>query len=339
MNAVFLPNVSNPYPKLLAGSLAKHNVSVTYGQAVPPVSWLIKNRGRVNVLHIHWPHALYRQGVIALNFFLFAVRLCAARLMGYKIVWTAHNILPHEKTYALYDIAARYLIIGLANHIIAHCGYARRAIAERFHRKKNVHVIPHGNYINHYPVTLSAREARERLKVPEGSFVYLFFGQIRPYKGLQNLIRAFKQLRDEKAVLLIAGKCSKESEQELLHQTGDDPRIITDFRHIPDNELSRYFMSADILVAPYADILTSGSVLLAFSFGLPVIAPARGCIPELVSMNSGIVYDPSHDNSLLSALKSIQARDTAAMGREAYHTAQKLDWNRIAYMTLQIYQK
>ncbi len=338
MNVVFLPDASNPYPKLLAGSLAKHNVSVTYGQAVPPVSWLIKNRGRVTVLHIHWPHALYRQGVIALNFFLFAVRLCAARLIGYKIVWTAHNILPHEKSNKFYDIAARYLIIGLANHIIAHCGYARRAIAERFHRKKNVHVIPHGNYINHYPVTLSAREARKRLKIPGGSFVYLFFGQIRPYKGLQNLIHAFKQLPEEKAVLLIAGKCSKESEQELLIQTGDDPRIITDFRHIPDNELSRYFSSADVLVAPYTDILTSGSVLLAFSFGLPVIAPARGCIPELVSMNSAIMYDPSHDNGLSGALMSIQTMSRESMGREAYSIAQQLDWNRIAYMTLQIYQ-
>ena len=91
-------------------------------------------------------------------------------------------------------------------------------------------------------------------------------------------------------------------------------------------------------VFPFVDVLTSGSTITALSFGLPVIVPAVGCLPELVDEAVGICYDQQQPGALQQAMLAMQQRDLASLRQAAYERAQTLDWQVIGRQTLAAYQ-
>ncbi len=343
MKILFCPKDSgNPYQSLLSRELQSLGVDVVYYHKLPENRWLMKNRHTVQVLHLHWPHTSYYRGrslvLRIISLLWFAQRLFLARFLGYKLVWTVHNIVPHETSCPVVDFAARLFLSFLAHDVIAHCGYAKTKIKEKFGRKKDVHVIPHGNYLNVYPPKPSKNEARKTLSIAQESFVYLFFGNIRPYKGVEQLISAFRQLDDEKTVLILAGRCLTIEESEVVKLIKDTERIRLFTGFVPPEKLPVYFAAADCVVAPFTNVLTSGSVILGLSFGQPIVAPALGCLPELLTAKTGELYDPAEKNSLLNALQKIlnnkKINDTAEM---SFHVAKGLGWPAIAKKTQRVY--
>lgn len=342
MNVLFVPAVRNPYQYLLAQALAPLDVRVQHSSALPSERWLVANRGRVELLHLHWLHTLYNSGRKSSPLYLarFVEKLVCARSLGYKLIWTAHNIMPHERTFPPIDSIGRLAVMIFAHAIIVHCEYAKNEISKRFLRKNGIHVIPLGHYGVLYPYSVPKEEARRTLDIDRHAFVYLFFGKIRPYKGVERLIRAFEQLDDQDVNLLVAGECPEEEHRRrLLHLTQGNGRIRLFLDFVPDEAVQRYFAAADVLVAPFSEVLTSSSVMLALSFGRPVIAPALGCLPELITSQAGVIYDPMNEEALLKALQSIRGRDVETMGREAYRLsrAPDFDWECIAEKTKEIY--
>jgi beta-1,4-mannosyltransferase len=201
-------------------------------------------------------------------------------------------------------------------------------------------VIPHGNYIHIYENVIDKMQARKQLRLNTEDIVYLYFGQIRPYKGTLELIDTFRKLDAPRTELLIAGSpYNNEIVEDILKRCNKNENIKTILKFIPDDEIQIYMNASDIVALPYKDILTSGAVMLAMSFGKPIIAPLIGCIPDVLDNEGGLLYNPSDDNGLLEAMRHALDADLIKMGKHNLELAKQLQWDDIAKRTYKIYQE
>jgi len=305
------------------------------------LEWLSKLKTPA-VLHFHFPHYFFTTEDHSITEKLlqeWEVKLKLARRFGVGIVWTVHNLYPHESLHPDIQHKARLLLSRLATAIITHCQNAADQVAKRFSPPLSCEIIPHGGYADIYSMIPKA-VARECLGLNEASKIFLHFGNIRPYKGTERLIRAFQSLSNPGAKLVIAGKPffnSGDLREKIIRLAASDSRIILRIKNIPEAELPLYFGSADFIVAPYIDVLTSGNVPLAQSLGRPVIAPALGCLPEMTDSDTAILYDPATAQALEAALIKAVSIDTSQMEIASRRHALNLDWHSIAQRTLAIY--
>ena len=309
---------ANPYCELLYDHVERLGVDVVEGRS--GVRWLLAHRGRVRVLHFHWPerHFDRRRPGSALGF---ALRLLLARALGYRLVWTVHNLAPHDGTNAG-DRLVR-AVLGRTATLVVHCETARALLGRAGSRAI---VIPHGNYVGRYPNGVTPGAARARLGLEPEARVLLAFGQLRPYKGLDALVAAFATVAAPTARLVIAGQPLGDA----ALPAGGDARVRIFARHVPDAEVQLFLNAADVVVLPYRSILTSGSAMLALSFGRGIVAPRAGCLAELERSGAALLYDPSDPDGLASALRRALAVDPTALGERARRRAHAVRWETIA---------
>ena len=336
----FLPVYKNPYQHLLTAELETLGIHVEHLDVLPTAAWLARERDRVRVLHLHWLYGLYMKHFwtpLRLGSFLW--RLALAKHLGYSIVWTVHNILPHRQPFPPMHRFVRRFVMQRANAVITHCQYGRQEIMRLFPSDVPVYIIPHGNYAGVHPVTVTRAQARSSLGIGEQSFVYLLLGNISSYKGIESFVVAFQQDATKEDVAIIAGRNrAPELVQRLEALAECDSRFRLFVGFIPDEAMQLYLQAADVAVFCFREVLTSGSVILAMSYGLPVIVPDRGCLPELVTPEAGLLYDPADPGALHDALRTIKNTDTAQMGAEAKRIAESCRWDEIARQTAAVYR-
>lgn len=340
MNVAFLPVYPNPYQRLLRDALKAHGVTVEFLEQLPTEEWLHKRQGQIDLLHYHWLYGLYMARYrTPLQFAAFLSSFRLARRLGYRVVWTAHNILPHRAFLRPLHIAVRRLIMDKADAVIAHCEAGRHELLRRFPRRGPIHIVPIGHYRDVYPITMSRDEAREALRLDSSRFVYLALGNIAAYKGLERFVLAFHQVAEKEDIALIAGR-NRDSTlvTKLQEHSAADSRIRLQASFIPDEEMQKYLLAADVMVAPFEHILTSSSVIVGLSYGLPVIVPDLGCLPELVRSDAGIVYKANNTEALGLALERIKQRDLSVMKAAALSVADGLGWEEIGRQTASIYK-
>ena len=353
MNALFfwekaggltLEHKCNPYGPLLARAMEKLDVHLELGDYGFEKDYLEEKRETFDVLHINWLHHFYRSedletGVARLN--AFVDRLHFAKHLGYGIVWTMHNFYPHERPFPELDHLAQLAMCGVADHVVAHCDYAANLARKHFYRLKNLHVIPHGNYIDAYPNDISREDARSRLNIADDAFVYVFVGNARPYKGIERLLAAFDDVADGKSVLLLMMRSGLNPEyaDEIKEKVAGDDRVLafTSPFFVRD-EFQTYLNAADVAVLPFVDVLTSGSAILALSFGKPLILPHIGCLPELMDETMGQLFDPKDARGLEVAMEAIREQDIARLSDAAYQRAALLHWDGIAERLAVLYR-
>ncbi len=341
MNVAFLPVYPNPYQRLLRGALAGEGISVDLLERLPDTDWLNKQVGRIDILHYHWLDGLYMNRFLTpVQVVKFVQHLRRAKDLGYRLVWTAHNILPHQRLFPPLHKYIRRLMMAQADAVITHCPYGRRELLARFPRCGPTAVIPHGHYRDVYPTAANRSVAREQLGLEAAHFVYLAVGNIAAYKGLDALVAAFKSVAEPDDIVLIAGRNRDQRLVSRLRQTaaGND-QIRVRSGYITDEEMGLYLQAADVMVAPFRQILTSGSVIAALSYGRPIIVPALGCLPELMTDEVGILYQPQDPTALRQALLDIKERDPAAMSAAALRITDTLDWGPIAKQTAAVYRE
>ncbi len=336
---------TNPYGPSLVEAMEKLGVEFEFSERFD-ASWLIGRRREIQILHLNWPsyeYKRFREGdslsrVVRL-WTKFVGRLALARFLGYRLVWTMHNLYPHDIRYQYLDHLGRLVLCTLCSAIIVHCEYARGLAARRFGRHCHVHVIPHGHFIDVYRDDVSPRQAREWLGIPSSSFVYLFFGSVQSYKGIRNLIRTFRTLHGMELRLIIVGASVGSYAREVQAEADTERRIIVRLSsRTPSDELQYFFNAANVVVLPFVSMLTSGTVVLALSWKKPVIVPALGCLPELMTREMGILYNPDDKDALRNAMLDIQTRDCRRMGEQGFKRIHTFDWDEIAALTLKAYQ-
>jgi glycosyltransferase involved in cell wall biosynthesis len=145
--------------------------------------------------------------------------------------------------------------------------------------------------------------ARQQLGLPQEAMINLFFGIVRPYKGLSVLLQAISVLKNDsrKFYLVVAGEFWEDIDKYSLQieQLGLQDCIRIDNRYIPNEDVPKYFSAADIFAAPYISGTQSGAVKMAFGFGLPVVA-SDAIAEENWSDSPSIQIFPSGDENALA---------------------------------------
>jgi len=317
---------TNPYCELLYDHVERLGVPVIDGRS--GLRWLLRARRQAAVLHLHWPERHFEPKSLASALY-FVVRLAIARLVGFRLVWTVHNARPHDQDTTLGARLVRAALCRWATPIV-HCEAGRAALGSAGGRAV---VIPHGNYIGRYPNGITRTAARTRLGLDPGARVFLAFGQLRAYKGLDALVAAFGELDADDAHLVVAGE---RVGPDAIRATSD-PRVRVCVGHVPDAEVQVYMNAADLIVLPYREVLTSGAAMLAFSFGRGIVAPRLGCLAELERSGAAILYDPERPGALAAALARGLRADTDRIGERARRFARALSWDAIARRHLAAY--
>jgi glycosyltransferase involved in cell wall biosynthesis len=340
LSVAFTPVYANPYQALLSDALGNLGVEVVPQRRLPELSWLRSERPRIAVLHLHWLYGLYMSRFLTpFQTARFLRWLRAAGRLGYHLVWTAHNILPHRRPLPPLHRFIRRVVVSRADAIITHCRSARDELLHSFPTETPVHVIPHGSYIGVYPFDTSREAARRELGVDGEAFVYLSLGNIARYKGFDTLVDEFSRRPGPDERLVIAGRDrDRPLVRSLQAAAARDDRITIHPGFIPDDRMQLYLAAADVLVCPFREILGSGSLILGMSYGLPVIAPAVGCLHELVTPEAGSLYDPRRRGALGRAMDEARGWNLAAMSAASRAICDDLRWDRIAGQTLEVYR-
>jgi len=234
---------------------------------------------------------------------------------GVKIIWTVHNILPHDSKLKNMQVKLRVELIKIVD-IIHIMNTDTIALAESFFEipLEKVISIPHTSYRKYYPSVVSKEESRFQLSIPQSSKVYLFFGSIQAYKGLEDLLNAFEKLQQKNPniYLLIAGKVVNKSYfSALKSRININMNIILIDARIPIEEVQYYFNAADYCVCPYRISLNSGVAHLSHAFNTPVIAPNIGGFKALLTTGGGLMYDNGNLEDLYRVMeKSVEVNFT-----------------------------
>lgn len=354
LSVVMLPDYTrrNPYQERLIRALDEQGVAVDLIDAgiMCPIlrSWY--HNSRPDVIHLHWVTAFIgtdRWLLAALLGLRTLFELLIVRVLGTDVVWTVHNLRAHESHTPRVDLLTRMGWARLSTHLIVHCESAIDAVCQTYRLSDayvdRISVIPHGHFIDSYPTVTSADAARDTLGIHPNDRVLLYFGLIRPYKNVPRLIHTFRRLDpDPSSKLLIVGNpWNDDLQQQVSDAAGDDTRVMTRLEFIPDEDVARYLLASDAMVLPFDSILTSGSAILAMSYGRALVIPDVGCPAELISDRGGITYDHDRETGLENAL--IRALDETTplgmMGEENRRLATQMDWNDIAASTREVYDR
>ena len=175
----------------------------------------------------------------------------------------------------------------------------------------------------------SREDARRQLGI-EAPHVALFFGHIRPFKGLDLVLRAWWDVRPD-VLLLVAGEAWWSAEQLYRKLATGLPNVRFEFRYITDAEVATYFAATDVVVAAYRQEAQSGVALTSFHFGRPVIASNVGGLPEIVDDTNGMLVPPEDPAAVARAMNEFfTTRDRAAMERRAAECARQYSWPEYA---------
>jgi beta-1,4-mannosyltransferase len=281
--------------------------------------WLYRNVRSGDVISLDWPSLLFYHPESRLKTWVsllrFLVLMLALRLRGAKIIWTAHNLYPHDGgRQALAQRVGRYIVVKLASGVGVHGQSSAAVVQHEFGIPSSKFVLlEHGNWVGFYANTVTRQVARTRLNIPQDAYVFLFIGLCKPYKNLEYLVRSHQAMQDD-SLLWIVGQFQSQAyyrqvTQASLSAVGERTTIRDEF--VASDELQLYLNACDAVVLPYRDILTSGAAMLALSFGRPVVAPRLGTLEELVTDDCGVLYDPGTDGALQAAM-------CAARGRRFY---------------------
>ncbi|MHC4104537.1 MAG: glycosyltransferase, partial [Planctomycetota bacterium] len=199
---------NNPFIRLLRAALENQGISIVETDQCNPI-WLWQHRRAVCALHFHWIQSLYYNKTFLGTVFgllRFSLNLLSARIMKYRIVWTVHNLFPHQSEYERLDRLARRIMVFFSSAIVVHCDNARQLVKRTFRVKKDIVVIPHGHYADYHKSVLDKKTARNLFNLSPSAFIFVMIGRIEPYKGVDKLIRHFKAVRQDDIVLVIAGQ-------------------------------------------------------------------------------------------------------------------------------------
>ena len=305
--------VTNPYQVLLYRACREHGIApvrVFRREQLDEVLEL-QQAGLPTVLHLHWLHPIVESATTAKDARkaadAFLDFLDGYRKAGGRIVWTVHNILPHEarfeaeETRLSAEVAARSEVI----HVLVRRTAELVAPYFKLPEDRLLHV-PHMSYLGAYEDHVSARDARHDLGLLEEELVFLVLGAIRPYKGLPELLDAWETLPpDRPRRLVIAGAPADQPGLDaLIERAALAPGVLIDARKIPAPEMQTFLRAADVAVLPYRRALNSGALMLALTFGLPAIVPADSGLAEVVDDRFGLTFDPAAGDGLAEALRA-----------------------------------
>lgn len=266
----------NPFVDVFSEGLRKAGASV-YDIQVPAATIA----GQIDVFHIHWPEQLFWAGGGTLRIARRLMRtlrwLRQIKVAGVPIVWMVHNLEPHDMSWqqrvlwSFYSRRICSIVDGFLTLSPATIEPVRRGLPGLRDKPGHSVWIPATPQVDPDP---SRSQVRAELGLSEKTHLFAFLGLLRPYKGIETLIEAFRRIPEGDNELLIAGAPNDEAYAAMLSDmAAAHPRIHLVFRHLSDAEYDGYQAASDVVVLPYHRYLHSSAMVHAVSSHTPVVTP------------------------------------------------------------------
>ncbi|MFH0963088.1 MAG: glycosyltransferase, partial [Planctomycetota bacterium] len=239
------------------------------------------------------------------------------------------NVVAHEDSALSRALTKAALATGRG--FIVHSAQDEANLRRMFPGRAIRHAI-HPSFEFFRAAGLTREEARGRLGV-EGNVV-LFFGIVRPYKGLEYLLRAMPRvLESTEVTALVVGEFwePREKYEKLIEQLGIGGRVRIVGEYVPNEDVELYFAAADLVALPYRSATGSGVVQVAYAFERPVVATSVGCFTEVVRDGRTGYLVPQCDSEALALAiaRFFSKADREAMSRAIRAEREKFSWNHL----------
>ncbi len=304
----------NPYQAVLYGSMLRHNILATPGYDIGTAAGMLTSLPAEmdRVLHLHWLNVVMsKAGTIPTGRRLmdeFLVKISRLRDSGIKIVWTLHNVLPHDTLIEELEVELREQVIASADLVHVMSTRSAELVAPWFALPPDrTYQSPLPGYQGVYPRWIAPADARRELGLPPDALVWMLMGAIKPYKGLTELMHAVDVVSRERpgeVALVVAGVPDRNAETlAFLDRARVHPAVYVYPRKIPNDDVQLLFHAADVAMVPYRRSLNSSALTLALTFGVPVVVPSASGGTPLVDHDCAVVYDENDPNGLVDALR------------------------------------
>ncbi|HEX5858457.1 MAG TPA: glycosyltransferase [Microbacterium sp.] len=298
---------------------APEDVRVSY------FSWKRALAGDYDVLHVHWPEFLLRArtGRVRLGKRqAMRATLLVTRLRGIPIIRTVHNLHPHE----VGSPAERRLLDRLDRRTTT---FIRLNPTTEVEPWMSAVTILHGHYRDRF-----AQHPRE----PREDGLVLYFGIIRPYKGVERLIDVFTSRDRPGQRLRIVGSPTPELRERIAELAAPSANVSTRLAFVDDDELVREISRASLIVLPYAEMHNSGAALVALSLDRPILVPrtpSNSALAAEVGPGWVIEYDGELTDAVLTAAQEAVTRiDPASRPR-----LDGRDWDEVGRRHRDVYRQ
>jgi glycosyltransferase involved in cell wall biosynthesis len=305
-------------------------------------------QARPRIFHILWNNKFqYLDRTLLMAYYKFLRK---------KTVLTAHNINAGKRdgNDSFLNRLTLRVQYRAADQIFVHTEKMKSELLEEFGVSPSaVTVIPFG-INNAVPRTaLTPVQAKQKLGISAQDPTMLFFGNIGPYKGLEFLLSAFREvlLTHPRSRLVIAGKARGGCEEYLrkiermIQSDASRGRVLAKIEYIADEDAELYFKAADVLVLPYTEVSQSGVLFLGYSFGLPVVATNVGSFcDDVIEGETGMLCPAQDPQSLAGAIRgyfdSELYRSLDARRPEIREFAERRNsWAVVGRMTRDVYAR
>lgn len=248
-----------------------------------------------------------------------------------KVLFICHNVKEHESS-SINRFCTR-LILSMGDYHIVHS-------KEEYDNLKKI--LPGSNVIQGFHPTYenlqgekySKESAREKLQV--GGRLLLFFGFIRPYKGLINLLTAMPEVLETlgpDVVLMVVGECWEDEQQysDKIDELGIKEHVLRVNKYVPNEQISLYFSAADLVVIPYSSATGSGILQVAFGCEKPVVATRVGALADdVVEGKTGYLVAPDDPKGLAVAIARFFIEEKSeTFSANIRQTRDRFSWDRM----------
>jgi glycosyltransferase involved in cell wall biosynthesis len=310
-----------------AGRRSRARLAVKLAEHVPDMLRYRRLAREADVVHFQW------LTVQQLDVHLLPRRAPAPAEPRPKLVLTAHDVMPREPRPG--QLSAQRRLYERFDAIVVHSEHGRRRLVRELGVDPAlVHVIAHGAF-THLAAGVGATDSSPPDQA-DGPVV-LCFGLMRPYKGIDVLLEAWRGLAGGGAELWIAGM--PRMDVSALRAAAP-PNVRFDARFITDPELPAYFQRADLVVLPYREIDQSGVLFTALAFGKPLLLSDVGGFGEVAATGAARTVPAGDPVALREALRELLG-DPAALAEMASRAraaaAGAYSWEAVARAHLDLY--
>jgi beta-1,4-mannosyltransferase len=273
-----------------------------FSEAMEKVGWRVVDPGMLDtffgkpdIIHVHWPQQVATAAGFAFvrRTLAFVTMLTIQKARGAKLVWTAHNIRSHSGNRRLLEKVVMSYFVRLLDGVIYLTATAEKDARVKFPRIRNVSScqIPHGLYGDVYPPSASPEKAREQFGIGSNVRVVSFIGDVKPYKGLDQLLDCVAGSLPDYDVL-IAGKIPDDTygrsirdRIEILRRSNCNIHVFD--QRLSDKELVDAIAASTIVALPYLTESTSGMAMLVAERGCDIITLQSDAFSELNAQLGG----------------------------------------------------
>lgn len=283
---------ANPFFILLENHLKKYNwQDRTFNFRTKN---LILNKKKVDILWFHWPSSHWRSSnkllkVIKAIRFFYHVQL--ASMLGYKMVWSAHNVLPHGFTNSKFELKLRKMFVKRMDLVIGHAQNTEAMLNDKGILSKKYLMAIHGHYENFYQKK-SEELNRSSLGFSRSDIVLLLKSGGKNYEDARSFYKFFSEKKYQNIKLLVVGN---------TFQAHENVKYLEGF--LSNKQMASCLDICDYMVLPYEDITTSGAFFLAMTFHKSVIAKKLDFFIQHTMDDTAVLYEDQDE--LASLLNEI----------------------------------